>query len=283
MGIDFKTIASDWLLPAAGALVGYGYGGASGAGIGAGAGRFAGGYLKKEDTSHQVKNAALAGALAYGGANAYDKWGGGGGAYFGSPGAVSSSGSPGTSPGGGGSLGGGTGWTSSPYTLMGMSALANALSAAEQGKNANDIYNQQMENWRNTAFPNAATVDAQTASAASGINQQSMLARQRLYDQMAARGIGAGSGVLSGVAAEEDRARRQRLAALASNMIQFKNTPMYAPPTYQGTSTTPVGSLAGNLGSSAGLAAGLALQQSYSDRGPNYQNEYYRRLLGNGG
>jgi len=121
-------------------------------------------------------------------------------------------------------------------------------------------------------------VNAQTASATSGINQQSMLARQRLMDSMAARGMGSNSGIIAGASAEEDRARRARLAQLANNMIQFQNTPMYAPPTYQGAATTPGGVAANSIGTSAGVMTGLGLQQNYGTGYTQQQLQYMRSL-----
>lgn len=258
MGMNFKSLASDWLLPAAGAYLGYGYGGATGAGLGAAAGRFGGGLLKDEETGNNIKNSMVAGAAGYGAGSLYDSQFGYGG-NFGSMGDGPASGATsGATSGGGGMFSGGM---KMPMAMMGLNAVAQMYGAGEAQKNAGNIYSQQLANWNNTAFPNAARVDAQTASAMSGINQQSMLARQRLMDSMAARGMGANSGVLAGAAAEEDRARRARMAQLANNLIQFRNTPMYAPPQLQYTQSAGE-KVADTVGSSTGLLAGMSLYNS---------------------
>lgn len=251
---------SDWVAPIAGGLAGSYFGGPWGAAAGAAGGRFIGGLAKDEDTESNLRNSALAGGLGYGGASAYnalaDNWLNGNFASMGNAPATTAAGGSGAAASGtGGLLSGGF---KSPAALMGLSALANSYAASEAQKNADEIYAKQMQGWNQNAFPNAARVDAQTASAMSGINQQSMLARQKLMDQMAARGMGANSGVLAGAAAEEDRARRQRMAALANQLIQFKNTPMYAPPQYQGSASAGQ-TLGSNIGSAAGLLAGYGL------------------------
>ncbi len=145
-----------------------------------------------------------------------------------------------------------------PVAMLGVNALSQIYGANSAKSNAANTYAQQLAGWQQNAFPNQASVNAATSSATAGINQQSMLARQRLFEQMAARGMGSSSGVMAGAAAEEERARRKRLAELAANMIQFQNTPRYAPPTYQGT-TSAGERIADTMSGTAGLMAGLGL------------------------
>jgi hypothetical protein len=256
---------SDYGLPVVGGLAGSYFGGPWGAAGGAAGGRFVGGLLKDEDTASNITNSAVAGGIGYGGASAYNKladnWLSG---NFSSMGNLPATGEAGAATAGAQAASGAGGMFGNmkmPAAMMGINALAQMYGANSAKSNAQDVYNQQLANWQNTAYPNSATVDAQSASAMSGINQQSMLARQKLMDQMAARGMGANSGIIAGATAEEDRARRNRLAQLANQLIQFRNTPMYAPPQLQYTQSSGE-KLADTVGSSTGLLAGMSLYNS---------------------
>ncbi len=259
---------NDVVLPVVGGATGYYFGGPWGAAAGATGGSVAGSLFQKKDTDRTVMNALAAGMMGYGAGKGLDYSAQSyfGDTNFGAPpdrypiseaeweSLYGSGGARGTGAGGGIF---GKGLTM-PATMMGLNAIAQMYGASSAKRNAQNVYDQQLGAWNQTAFPKSSVVDAQTASALSGINQQSMLARQRLFEQMAARGMGGNSGVLAGASAEEDRARRQRLAMLANNMIQFKNTPMFAPPTYPYTASAGE-KLADTVGSSAGLLAGMGL------------------------
>lgn len=280
--MGMSDIFTDWVLPIAGGLAGgyggdyFGIGSDIGAGIGAGAGRYLGGEIKGEDSGSQVKNSLLAGALGYGGMNAYDKWGSGlpflGGAgdngtdEYGmmSSGFGLGSGVPSKTGSFLPSLSGEGLQGNMIPIMMGAGLLSEAAGGAGQQR--------QEEEYRNSlasALEGATWNDATRAKMMSGLSGQASQAISGAQRRAANAGAeaGRGGGLYGSATARAQQAARESIAKTlagtyepySTNVAQLKAQSGVAP-------QTTMERLLGGVGDVAGKWPYLALMQAYGGR-----------------
>jgi hypothetical protein len=144
----------------------------------------------------------------------------------------------------------------SPMTyLMAGNLLSNYL-GAKSGQQAQQAATQDNRAWwQQNAYPNQALVQAKQTAAGSDLSSRLAEAKRRYMEDAARRGLRGGS--LAGGLASMERSTMKDYSRLANELIQFQNTPQFAP---QGTSMiatqTPEQSLYGSSGNTAGTLAG---------------------------
>lgn len=141
-------------------------------------------------------------------------------------------------------------------TLMLLNAGSQLLSA----KGQQDAVESNRDYYNQTAYPNAAKVSSQSASAYSNLASQIANAKLQAEEDYAKRGMKAGS--LGGVYGKINSAAQKSYAQLANELIQYQNTPFYAPSSGTNQTNTTTGTLANSLN---GLTGTLGSMYLYKD------------------
>ncbi|MFA5340138.1 MAG: hypothetical protein WC332_00030 [Clostridia bacterium] len=158
-----------------------------------------------------------------------------------------------------GSVGSGALNLAKAHPLLSLMAL-NAGSQLLSSKGQQDAVDANKDYYNQTAYPNTAKVNSQSASAYSNLASQIAQAKLQAEEDYAKRGMKAGS--LGGVYSKIDSAAQKSYAQLANELIQYQNTPFYAPSSGTNQTNTTTGTLANSLN---GLTGTLGSMYLYKD------------------
>lgn len=157
----------------------------------------------------------------------------------------------------------GTNYLSSlaPYALPAASIGLSYMQGNQAEKRANE-YNQQLLNaskqnqqtWQQNAYPQAGAVNAMNTQLRSGLGQARLQSTQNMTNQLAARGIGAGSGYMAQRQGDIESAYLKGLGSGLTDIQKFANTAQFGMPgaayySPQGAQTSGLESATGQAGS----------------------------------
>ena len=146
---------------------------------------------------------------------------------------------------------------SNPLVQVGGLGLLSNYLGAQQNQGAMQSAVQDNRNWwQQNAFPNQAKVSAMGAQANADLASRLAESKRRYAEDAAKRGLRGGS--LAGGLSALERGSMQDYGTLANQLIQFQNTPQFAPTsgTQMQATQTPMGSMYNTLGGLSGLLAG---------------------------
>ena len=124
------------------------------------------------------------------------------------------------------------------------------------------IQPQALEQWKSLAYPSASYLSAQAQQNMGALGQAKLGSYQNLASTLAAKGFGAGSGLMAAGGAGIEKSYLQALGQQASELTKLGATPMFGPPS-QAFATpiyqTPIYKtpVSGTIESGMGTASGM--------------------------
>ncbi len=127
--------------------------------------------------------------------------------------------------------------------------------ANEFNQNLLNAANQNQKTWQQNAYPQAGAVNAMNTQLRGNLGQARLQSTQNMSNQLAARGIGAGSGYMAQRQGDIESAYLKGLGSGLTDIQKFANTAQFAPPS--SSYYTPTASAAGGTETMAGQASSL--------------------------
>jgi len=155
-------------------------------------------------------------------------------------------------------------WLSSmaPYALPAASIGLQYMQGNQAQKRSNDynqnLYDASRQNqatWQQSAYPQSGAVNAMTKQLRGNLGEARLQSTQNMANQLAARGIGAGSGLMAGKQGDIESAYLKGLGSGITDIQKFANTAQFAPPSQAYYTPTP--QAAGGLEAATGQAGSL--------------------------
>ena len=93
-----------------------------------------------------------------------------------------------------------------------------------------DAENRARQTWEETAFPSADVVSGMKEQGAVNLAETRSGSYESMASNLAARGIGPGSGIMQGESAELEKGYMQAMGSLTSELDKFGASPMFQMP-----------------------------------------------------